>query len=73
MPELVSKTKFRIVVTPGSSYEDDFKTAIDPDWKIAWNERVKPHLDAVLTMNIGLPLNLSKLTKLPSISSKEKS
>ena len=28
VPELISKTKFRIVLTPGSSYEDDFKTAI---------------------------------------------
>ena len=39
------KSKFRIVLTPGSSYEDDFKTTLDPDWKIAWNERLKPHLD----------------------------
>ena len=27
IPELISKTQFRIILSPGSSYEDDFKTA----------------------------------------------
>ena len=45
IPELISESQFRIALTPGSSYEDDFKTATDPDWVIAWNDRVKPHLD----------------------------
>ena len=53
IPELISQSQFRIVLTPGSSYEDDFKTATDPDWVIAWNDRVKPHLDEF--MGVGVP------------------
>ena len=62
VPELISKTNFRIILTPGSSYEDDFKTAIDPDWKIAWNERVKPHLDEFKVD--GKPVDVSVFIKL---------
>ena len=28
VPDLVRKSQFRIIVTPGSSYEDDFKTKL---------------------------------------------
>ena len=53
IPELISKTQFRIVLTPGSSYEDDFKTATDPDWVIARKDRVSPHLEEF--MGVGVP------------------
>lgn len=45
IPELVLSSQFRIILTPGTSMEDAFKTSRDPDWMIAWNERVSPHLD----------------------------
>ena len=44
IPELVSATPFRISLNPGSSYEDAFKTSRDPDWMVAWTERIEPHL-----------------------------
>ena len=50
IPELIALSQHRIIFTPGSYYETMFKTAMDPDWKIAWEDRVKPHLEA----NIGL-------------------
>ena len=44
IPELVSKSSFRIALSPGSSYEDAFKTSIDPDWMVAWTDRIQPFL-----------------------------
>lgn len=44
IPELISTSPFRIILTPGSSYEDAFKTSRDPDWMAAWVDRVQPHL-----------------------------
>ena len=46
IPELVSMSQFRILLMPGSSYEDAFKTSPDPDWQAAWVSRVEPHLKA---------------------------
>ena len=53
IPELISKTQYRIILSPGSSYEDDFKLATDPDWMTAWEDRVKPHLAEF--MGFGIP------------------
>ena len=45
IPDLVSNTEFRIILTPGSSSEDSFKTSTDPNWQVAWTDRVQPHLE----------------------------
>ena len=45
IPELVSKSSFRIALTTGSSYEDAFKTSRDPDWMVAWTDRIQPYLE----------------------------
>ena len=45
IPDLVANTQFRIILTPGSSYEDAFKTSTDQNWHSAWTDRVQPHLE----------------------------
>ena len=45
IPDLVSNTEFRIILTPGSSSEDAFKTSTDANWQVAWTDRVQPHLE----------------------------
>lgn len=45
IPELVTQSPFRIILIPGTSYEDAFKTSRDEFWKIAWTDRVQPHLE----------------------------
>ena len=42
--ELLEKTNFRIVVLPGSYYEDVFKYATDYHFEMAWKERIQPFL-----------------------------
>ena len=46
IPELVANSQFRILLMPGSSYEDAYKTSPDPDWQAAWVDRVQSHLEA---------------------------
>ena len=50
IPDLLSNTDFPIIVTPGTSFEDAFKTAKNPDWQAAWIYRVQPYLKS----NIGI-------------------
>ena len=45
IPDLVTNTEFQIILRPGSSREDDFKTSTDPIWQAAWTDRVKVHLE----------------------------
>ena len=45
IPDLVYNTEFRIILTPGLSAEDAFKTSTDPNWQVAWTDRVQPHLE----------------------------
>ena len=45
IPELLTNTQIRILLTPGTSFEDSFKTATDPNWQAAWTDRVQPHLE----------------------------
>ena len=45
IPDLVTNTQFRIILNPGTAFEDAFKTSPDPYWKIAWTDRVQPHLE----------------------------
>ena len=45
IPDLVTNTKFRIILIPGTSFEDAFKTSTNPTWQTAWNDRVQPHLE----------------------------
>ena len=45
IPDLISNTQFRIILTPGSFPEDAFKTSLDPFWQTAWTKRVQPHLE----------------------------
>ena len=51
MTDLVINTQFRIILPPGSSLEDDFKTSTDPIWQAAWTDRVKVHLEE----HVGIP------------------
>ena len=43
--ELVDKSSFLIALNPGSSYEDAFKYANEPDWQAAWTSRIEPYLE----------------------------
>ena len=45
IPDLVANTQFRIIVHPGTSMEDTFKTSLDPIWQTAWTDLVQPHLE----------------------------
>ena len=45
IPELLSNTQYRMIIMPGTSYEDAFKTSPDPIWQAAWTDRVQPHLE----------------------------
>jgi hypothetical protein len=45
IPDLVANTQFRIILHPGTSMEDAFKTSRDPIWQTAWTDRVQPHLE----------------------------
>ena len=42
---LVVNTQWRIILRPGSSSEDAFKTSPDPIWQAAWTDRIQPHLE----------------------------
>ena len=44
-------TQFRIILAPGTSYVDDFRTSTDPIWQAAWTDRVKAHLEE----HVGIP------------------
>jgi hypothetical protein len=45
IPDLVANTQFRIILSPGTSFEDAFKTSTDQNWQVAWTDRVQPHLE----------------------------
>ena len=45
IPDLVANTQFRIILPPGTSNEDAFKTSTDKNWQTAWTDRVQPHLE----------------------------
>ena len=63
IPELLSNTQYRMIIMPGTSYEDAFKTSPDPIWQTAWTDRIKPHLDE-LTTYLNLAVDFSdKVTK----------
>ncbi len=44
IPELIAKSQYRILFIPGTSSEDAFKKSQDPDWMVAWKERIQPTL-----------------------------
>ena len=41
---LITKSKFRIAIIPGSVFEDDFKFSLDSTFQRAWKERIRPYL-----------------------------
>ena len=45
MPELVSKSNFRVATSPGSTYAESFSASEDPIWQTIWNERMEPYLE----------------------------
>ena len=45
IPDLMTNTQFRIILVPGSSFQDDFETSPDPIWQAAWIDRVQPNLE----------------------------
>ena len=63
IPDLVANTQFQIILRPGTSFEDAFKTSPDPIWQAAWTDRIQPHLDE-LTTYLNLAVDFSdKVTK----------
>ena len=63
IPDLVANTQFQIILNPGTSMEDAFKTSPDPIWQAAWTDRIEPHLDE-LTTYLNLAVDFSdKVTK----------
>ena len=42
---LVENTQSQIILRPGSTVEDAFKTSSDPIWQAAWTDRIQPHLE----------------------------
>ena len=53
IPELIALSESKIALLPGSSYEDAFKTSTDPDWMIAWNDRIKPNIEDYMGKSTG--------------------
>ena len=45
LSELVSDSDYKVVIQPGTSFEDAFKFSTDPDWQDAWKLRIQPELD----------------------------
>jgi hypothetical protein len=45
---------------PGTSVEDTFKLATDPDWQTAWTDRIEPYLDEYRTYRGGRKIELVK-------------
>jgi len=43
--DLMINTQYRIILAPGTSYVDDFRTSTDPIWQAAWTDRVQPYLE----------------------------
>ena len=44
VPELVKNTPYRILLIPGTSFEDSFKYSKDPVWQTAFKNRIEPYL-----------------------------
>ena len=68
IPKLVADTDFKISLMPGTSFEDVFKTATDPYWQKAWNDRIEPFLadyKSYYGNSINLAINLLQTTKDP--------
>ena len=61
--DLVVNTQFRIILVPGTSLEDDFKTSTDPIWQAAWTDRVQPHLEEHVGYLLSDPKFADKLAK----------
>ena len=61
IPDLVSNTEFRIILRPGTAFEDAFKTSPNQNWQAAWTDRVQPHLEE----HVGLSLQdmVDKMTR----------
>ena len=45
IPELVSKSNFRVATSPGSAYAEYFSKSDDEVLEIVWKERMEPHLE----------------------------
>ena len=60
IPELVANTQYKILLIPGTSFEDSFRYSKDPVWQTAFKERIEEHLpdhnnfDRIDFMNILL-------------------
>ena len=48
--ELVTKTQYKIELTPGTAFIDTFRYSEDPFWQKAYKDRMEPYLDG----NVGL-------------------
>lgn len=44
LSQLLTLTNFRIILVPGTSYMDAFKTSKNETWMRAWSERIEPRL-----------------------------
>ena len=46
IPELVANTQYKILLIPGTSFEDSFRYSKDPVWQTAFKDRIEEHLPA---------------------------
>ena len=61
IPDLVSNTEFRIILRPGTAFEDAFKTSPDQNWQGAWIDRVQPHLEEHVGYRLSDPRFADKI------------
>jgi hypothetical protein len=61
LPELIRDSDYRIAVTPGSSQEDYFKFSKDPDWVVAYTQRITPYLEEYSIVANGTIMDMSIL------------
>ena len=59
--DLVENTQFKIIIRPGSTVEDAFKTSPDQNWQGAWIDRVQPHLEE--HVGLSLQVMVDKMTR----------
>ena len=45
IPELVSKSNFRVATSPGSTYAEAFSASNDSIWQTVWKDRMEPYLE----------------------------
>ena len=47
---LVTTSDFKIIVKPNSFQYSMFENSVDPIWQIAYQDRIKPHMNLAATL-----------------------